>query len=202
VQHNTLWEDPRPVVYVPYAQGPIPWMQLVVRAQSTPAAITGAVREAMHRIDADLPVAELRSMSGYMHDALGDTEVALSLLGSFALMAIGLAAAGLYSVMAYAVAQRRLEFGIRLALGASPRDLLRLVGVDSLRLTAAGILLGLAGAWLTSSLLGDLIVGVRATDPRVLMVTAVFLSLVSMAASTVPALRATRVDPNHALRAQ
>jgi putative ABC transport system permease protein len=119
VHHAALGEDPRPVVYVPYAQGPNPWMQLVVRAQSTPAAIAGAVREAMHRIDADLPVAELRPMSAYVSDALGDTEVALSLLGLFALMAVALAAAGIYGVMAYAVAQRRLEFGIRLALGAS-----------------------------------------------------------------------------------
>ena len=128
--------------------------------------------------------------------------VTLSLLGSFALMAMVLAAAGIYGVMAYAVAHRRLEFGIRLALGATPRDLVRLVGMHSLRLTAVGIVLGLIGARLTSSLLGDLVVGVGATDPRVFAVTAVCLGSVALLASIVPALRATRIDPSDALRAQ
>jgi putative ABC transport system permease protein len=104
--------------------------------------------------------------------------------------------------MAYAVAQRRMEFGIRLALGAAPRDLVRLVGLQSLRLTAAGIALGLVGAWLTSSLLGDLVVGVAATDPRIFAATAAVLAVIALSACVVPALRATRVNPNEALRAQ
>jgi putative ABC transport system permease protein len=202
VQHAELVGQPRPVVYFPHAQGPNADMQIVVRASSSPSAITSGVREAMQRIDADLPVTELKPMTAYLSGALGDTEVALSLLGSFALMAIGLAAAGIYGVMAYAVAQRRLEFGIRVALGAGPRDLLRLVGMHTLRLTAVGIALGLIGAWLTSSLLGDLVVGVGATDPRVFALTALFLALIALAACVVPALRATKVDPNEALRAQ
>jgi putative ABC transport system permease protein len=193
VQHADLAEHPRPVVYYPYAQGPTAEMQLVVRAASSPSAITSGVRAAMQRIDADLPVSELKPMTTFLSGALGDTEVALSLLGSFALMALALAAAGIYGVMAYAVSQRRLEFGIRLALGAGPRDLVRLVGMQSLRLTATGIVLGLIGARLTSSLLGDLVVGVGATDPRVFAATAAFLACVALAACVVPALRATRV---------
>ncbi|HMC76966.1 MAG TPA: ABC transporter permease [Vicinamibacterales bacterium] len=202
VQHKSLGDRPRPVAYYPHAQGPDGDMQLVVRAAAAPGAIAGGVREAMQRIDADLPVTELKPMTAFLSGALGDTEVALSLLGSFALMALTLAAAGIYGVMAYAVAQRRLEFGIRLALGAAPRDLVRLVGVQSLRLTLVGIVLGLAGAWLTSSLLGDLVVGVGTTDARVFAATAAFLATVALAACVVPALRATRVDPNQALRAQ
>jgi putative ABC transport system permease protein len=202
VQHASLSGRPRPVVYYPHAQGPDGNMQLVVRATSSPAAIASGVREAMQRIDADLPVTELKPMTTFLSGALGDTEVALSLLGSFALMAIVLAAAGIYGVMAYAVAQRRLEFGIRLALGAAPRDLVRLVGMQSLRLTAAGIALGLVGARLTSSLLGDLVVGVGTADPRVFASTAAFLACIALAACVVPALRATKVDPNEALRAQ
>ena len=202
VQHRSLSGRPRPVAYYPHAQGPEGDMQLVVRAASSPAAIAGGVREAMQRIDADLPVSELKPMTAFLSGALADTEVALSLLGSFALMAIALAAAGLYGVMAYAVAQRRVEFGIRLALGAAPRDLIRLVGMQSLRLTAAGIALGLAGAWLTSSLLGDLVVGVGATDPRIFAATAAALAIVALAACVVPARRATTVNPNEALRAQ
>jgi putative ABC transport system permease protein len=100
------------------------------------------------------------------------------------------------------VTQRRLEFGIRLALGASPRDLLRLIGLHGLRLTAIGIIIGLIGAWLTTSLLGNLIEGVTATDPRVFAGTAVVLALIAMSACLVPALRATMVDPNDALRAR
>ena len=202
VQHASLSGRPRPVAYYPHAQGPNGDMQLVVRAASSPGAIAGGVREAMQRIDADLPVAELKPMTAFLSGALGDTEVALSLLGSFALMAIALAGAGIYGVMAYVVAQRRLELGIRLALGATPGDLVRLVGAQSLRLTAAGIVLGLIGARLTASLLGDMVVGVRATDPRVFAATALVLAAIAFAASVLPALRATRVDPNEALRAQ
>ena len=202
VQHESLSGRPRPAIYFPLAQHPEGDMQLVVRAAGSPAAITGGVRQAMQRVDPDLPVAELRPMTYFLANALGDTEVALSLLGSFAIMAIVLAAAGIYGVMAYAVAQRRVEFGIRLALGAAPRDLVRLIGMASLRLTIAGLVLGLTGAWLTSSLLGDMIEGVGPRDPRVFAAAAALLGLVAMAACAVPALRATRVDPNDALRAQ
>jgi ABC-type antimicrobial peptide transport system permease subunit len=140
-------------------------------------------------------------MSYYMSGALGDTEVALSLLGSFALMALALAAAGIYAVMAYAVAQRRIEFGIRMALGASGGDVLRLVVGQGVRLAAIGITIGVAGAVLTSSLLGDLVVGVRAGDPRLLAATAVLLAVVAITACLAPALRAMRVNPNDTLRA-
>jgi putative ABC transport system permease protein len=200
VQHVSLSDPPRPVVYYPHAQGPTGAMQLVVRAADSPASIAGGVRGAMRRIDPDLPVSELKPMTSYLAGALGDTEVALSLLGSFALMAIALAAAGIYGVMAYAVAQRRLEFGIRMALGAARGDVFRLVASQGLRLTAAGIAIGLAGAALTSSLLGDLIVGVRPGDPRILAATAAALASVAMIACAAPALRALRLDPNEVLR--
>jgi predicted permease len=202
VQHASLADRPRPAVYYPHAQGPDGAMQIVVRAASSPSAIAAGVRAAMAKVDPDLPVAELRPMTYYLSGALGDAEVALSLLGTFALMAMGLAAAGIYGVMAYAVAQRRLEFGIRMALGATRQDVLRLVGAQGLRLTATGIAIGLAGAAFTSSLLGDLIVGVRAGDPRIFAATAAILGIIAMAACLAPALRAIRVDPSDALRAR
>ena len=124
----------------------------------------------------------------------------MSLLGTFALMAIALACAGIYGVMAYAVAQRRMEFGIRLALGATRRDLLTLVGRQGLRLTGAGVAIGLAGARLTSSVLRDMIYGVRPTDPIVYVTTAIVLAAIGLAACVVPAFRAMRVDPIVALR--
>ncbi len=139
-------------------------------------------------------------MRSYVQGALGDTEVALSLMGSFAIMALVLASAGIYGVMAYGVAQRRREFGIRAALGASPRDLVKLVGLHGLKLAAAGTALGLAGARAAWSLLSGMVYGVQPGDPRLLAATAALLLIVAMTACTVPALRAMRVDPNQALR--
>jgi len=199
VQHVSLSDRPRPVVYYPHAQGPTGSMQIVARAASDPAAIASGIRAAMQRIDGDLPVTELRPMATYLSAALADTEVALSLLGSFAVMALVLAAAGIYGVMAYAVAQRRLEFGIRLALGATPRDLVRLVGAHGLRLTAIGIAAGLAGARATTSVLEGLVAGIGVTDTRVFGATALLLASIAMIACIAPAMRATRVNPNDAL---
>ena len=199
VQHASLTGRPRPVVYYPHAQNPNGSMQLVVRATSTPAAITAGVRESLRRIDQDLPLDQLRPMTYYISGALEDSEVALSLLGSFALMAIALAAAGIYGVMAYTVAQRRVEFGIRLALGASPRDLLRLVASHGLRLTAIGIVLGLAGARMSTILLQDLVEGIDVTDVRVFGATAIALIVIAMTACLFPALKAAYVDPNEVL---
>jgi putative ABC transport system permease protein len=202
VQHANLASEPRPVVYYPHAQGPDSGMQLVVRSTSSPAAIAGAVREAMRRLDPDLPVTELKPLSDLVQTSLMDTEIALSLLGSFALLAILLAAAGVYGVMAYAVAQRTTEFGIRVALGASPRDLMRLVGRQGLTLTAAGVAIGLVCARLASSALTGMVYGIRPSDPVVFVTTAAILAAIALSACVVPALRALRVDPIVALKAQ
>jgi predicted permease len=201
VRHGSLQREARPVIYMPHAQGPDGAMQLVVRSAGTPSSIAGSIRDAMKRLDADLPATELRPLTELVVGSLAETELAMSLLGTFALLAIALASAGIYGVMAYAVAQRRMEFGIRVALGASPRDVLRLVGRQGLRLTTLGVALGLVGAWLTSSVLRDMIYGVRATDPFVYITAAALLSAIGMAACAVPALRAVRVDPIVALRA-
>jgi putative ABC transport system permease protein len=202
VQHANLASAPRPVVYYPHAQGPDSGMQLVIRSTSSPAAIAGAVRDAMHRLDPDLPATELKPLSDFVQGSLLDTEIATSVLGSFALLALLLATAGVYGVMAYAVAQRTTEFGIRMALGASPRDLVRLVGRQGLTLTVAGVAIGLVGARIASSALTGMIYGVRPSDPIVYMSTAGILAAIALSACIVPALRALRVDPIVALRAQ
>ena len=202
VRHASLATEPRPVVYYPHAQGPDAGMQLVVRSAGSPAAITGAVREAIRQLDPDLPAIELKPLSDLVQGSLVNMEIALSLLGSFALLAILLAAAGVYGVMAYAVAQRTTEFGIRVALGASPRDLVRLVGRQGLALTAAGIFIGLVGARLASSALTHMVYGVSPSDPIVYLSTAGILAAIALSACIVPALRALRVDPIVALRAQ
>jgi putative ABC transport system permease protein len=202
VKHQDLATEPRPVVYYPHAQGPDSGMQLVVRSMSSPAAIAGAVREAMRRLDPDLPATELKPLSDLVQGSLIDTEIALSLLGSFALLAILLAAAGVYGVMAYAVAQRTMEFGIRVALGASPRDLVQLVGRQGVALTAAGIAIGLVAARLASAALRQMVYGVSPSDPIVYLSTAVTLAAIALSACIVPALRALRVDPIVALKTQ
>jgi putative ABC transport system permease protein len=177
-------------------------MQLVIRSASNPAAIAGGVREAIKRLDPDLPTTELKPLTDFVQGSLMDTEIAMSLLGSFALLAILLAAAGVYGVMAYAVAQRTTEFGIRVALGAAPRDLVRLVGRQAMTLTAAGVVIGLVGARIASAALTDMVYGVRPSDPMVYLSTAGVLAAVALSACVVPALRALRVDPIVALKVQ
>jgi putative ABC transport system permease protein len=202
VQHANLSIQPRPVIYYPYTQGPDAAMQWVIRSTSNPAAIAGGVRQAMQRLDPDLPTTELKPLTDFVQGSLMDTEIAMSLLGSFALLAILLAAAGVYGVMAYAVAQRTTEFGIRVALGAAPRDLVRLVGRQAMALTAAGVIIGLAAARLASAALTGMVYGVRPSDPTVYLSTAGILAAVALSACIVPALRALRVDPIVALKAQ
>ena len=202
VQHGSLQGEPRPVVYYPHAQDPSGDMQIVVRSRAAPASIAMPVRDAMRRLDPDLPVTELRPMSDLVQRSLESSELAFSLLGSFAIMAIALAAAGIYGVMAYAVAQRKVEFGIRLALGASRRDLLTLVGRQGLQLTSAGIGIGFFGAWLTSSALKGMIFGVGPTDPTIFAGTAALLAVIALGACLFPALRALKADPITALRTE
>jgi putative ABC transport system permease protein len=187
---------------MPFAQAPDTAMQIVVRSAGTPGAVVAGVRTAMHRLDADMPITELKPMSDLVRDSLATAALTLSLLGIFAGAAMLLAAAGVYGVMSYAVAQRRTELGIRLALGASRRDLLTLVGRQGMRFTLAGIAAGSGAAWLTSSLLRDMVYGVRPTDPLVFAGTAALLAAVALVACAVPALRAMKVDPLAALRAE
>ena len=172
------------------------------RSAGGPAAVTNAVRETIRRLDPDLPVDSIRPLNDIVQRSLFNQKLELGLLGTFALLAVALAAAGIYGVMTYAIAQRVQEFGIRLALGATGADIVRLVAGYGARLTAIGLAFGLAGAWVGSSVLADLLYGVRPTDPIVFGSTAAVLALVALAACLVPTLRALRVDPITALRSE
>jgi ABC-type antimicrobial peptide transport system permease subunit len=141
-------------------------------------------------------------MSEIVVSSLFDEQLELGLLAIFAAMAVGLAAAGIYGVMAYGIAQRTHEFGIRLALGATAADIVRLVAGHGLRLTAAGIGIGLVGAWLLSSALSTEVYGLGARDPIVYGATALLLSIIALAACIVPARRALRISPLTALRGE
>ncbi len=202
VRHGTLARASRQVVYYPHAQIPGSGMELVVRSAGGPAAITNAVRETIRRLDPDLPVDSMRPLDDIVQTSLFNQKLELGLLGTFALLAVALAAGGIYGVMSYAVAQRVQEFGIRLALGATGADIVRLVAGYALRLTGTGIGLGMAGAWLGSSVLSDLLYGITPTDPIVFASTTALLAAIALSACVIPARRALGVDPITALRSK
>jgi ABC-type antimicrobial peptide transport system permease subunit len=202
VRHGNLAQTSRQVVYYPHAQRPEAGMELVVRSAGAPAAIIPALRDTIRHLDPDLPVNSVKPMSDIVRTSLLDRQVEFALLGAFAVFALLLAAAGIYGVMSYAIGQRIQEFGIRLALGATSYDIIRLVGGYGARLAVAGFAIGLLGAAIAGRLLRDLLFGVGPTDPRILGGAVVLLGAVAIAACVVPARRALRVDPINALRAE
>jgi putative ABC transport system permease protein len=196
------WElgDKRPgEIYLPYLQNPSRLMRLMVRSND-PAAITAPMRSAVLSVDKTQPVGEVRSIEDFLDAATSQRRMGMVLLGVFAALATFLAAVGIYGVMSYAVSQRVHEIGIRMALGAQPGDVLRLVVREGLRLTLLGALIGgvasvAAARWVASDLYG-----IKAWDPLTLAGVAALLISVALLACYVPARRATRVDPMRALR--
>jgi putative ABC transport system permease protein len=192
-----------PTVYAPYAQyhneG---WGTnvLAVRTTGDPLAATGMVRDQIHSFLPNLPVAEVASMEQLLARSLSRTRFSMLLLSIFAALALVLAAVGIYGVMAYAVAQRTREIGVRLALGAQPRDVLGMILMGGGKLAAFGLVLGLVGSLGVTYLLRSQLYGVSSTDPVTYASVALLLGLIALAACYLPARRATRVDPLVALR--
>jgi putative ABC transport system permease protein len=174
----------------------------VVRTNGDPASLAPPIRTAIWSVDAEVPVFDIRRMSDIVSRSLGTRRFTLTMLSSFAALALVLAALGLYGVLSYAVAQRTSELGVRLALGATPRRVLGLVLGDGLRLTITGVVLGLLLGVATSRAMSDLLFGVGAFDPASFALAIVVLLIVALAASLIPARRAARVDPIVALRAE
>ena len=201
VKQSELSEAVRPEVYAPYPQTPWPFMAAVVRAHSDPRAVSGALRAAVTRLDADQPPGDVKTMQAYLFQAIATPRFTASLVGSFAGLALLLAGFGLYGVMAYSVAQRRREIGIRMALGAQASDVRMLIVSQGLRMGVIGLCVGLAGALLATRVLEDLLFHVRPNDPATYMAVAAVLLAVLLAAAYLPARRATRLDPLVALRA-
>ncbi|MGH7443648.1 MAG: ABC transporter permease [Longimicrobiales bacterium] len=200
VKLQELGEDPLPTVYLAHAQASEPVMNIVVRTQNQPLALTSRLRDELQAIDANLPLDEIRTLDSIVAASVAQPRFYMVLLLLFAAVALVLAAVGIFGVMSFVVAQRRQEIGIRMALGAPNANVLRLVVGHALALTAAGIVIGLAAAFALTHLLDSLLFGVAATDAVALFGATALLGGTAFIASYLPARRAARMDPLTALR--
>ena len=205
VKHYSLDVEGREQIYLPHTQplfgvySPRD-MTLAVRTSLDPTSVTSAVRDQVFAMDKDLPLYNIATMDQLISDSVAQPRLNLSLLVAFAVLALTLAAVGVYGVMAYAVTQRTQEFGIRMTLGAGRSDVLRQVFFEGGRLAALGLALGLTAALALTRLMASLLFGVKPADPLTLGAAAALLIFVAFAACYIPARRATRVDPIVALR--
>jgi putative ABC transport system permease protein len=173
---------------------------VVLRTNVDPLSIAARVREAVWEIDKNLPVSNIKTMRDVLSGSIARQRFSMLLLGIFAAMALILAAVGIYGVMSYSVAERTREIGIRMALGAESRDVLKLVIFQGMRLAIVGITVGLIAAYGLTRLMQSLIFGVSVTDPLTFALITLLLAIVSLLACYVPARRATKVDQLIALR--
>jgi putative ABC transport system permease protein len=187
---------------VPFRQVSYGSLEVVVRTAGDPAGIADAVKRAVFAQDAALPVSQIKTMDDLLDTSLATRRFQLVLLASFAGLALLLAAIGIYGVVSFTTSQRTQEFGVRLALGALPRDVLRMVLRDTMVRVTIGAALGTAAALGVSRLLESSLFEVRPTDPITIAIVVGGLALVALACSLGPARRATRVDPLTALRAE
>jgi putative ABC transport system permease protein len=200
VKHERLDADPKPELYFPYRQYPNTFMSLVVRTSSDSPGMIAAIRNQVLAVDSDQPVFDIKTMEQRMSKTMASSLFVTLLLGLFAALATLLSAVGIYGTMAYTVSQRTHEIGIRMALGAKPLDVLRLVVGQGMTLTLIGVVIGLGAAFGLTRLMATLLFGVTATDPLTFISVALALGAVALVASFIPARRATRVDPMEALR--
>jgi putative ABC transport system permease protein len=196
VRHRAIDAPAYPEIYSPNANHPV----LVVRSTMVPESLVSGVRAAIRALDPEIPLDEVRTMDGIVSASLARQRFWMMLLGLFALLAQALAALGVYGVISYSVNQRSAEFGIRMAVGARPVDVLKQVVVQTLRLAAAGVAIGILGIFAVARLIGSLLYQVSASDPLILISTALAVIGIALVAGFLPARRAMRIDPMAALR--
>jgi predicted permease len=201
-KNQGLLGNPPRLAYFPLAQKYDGGMTLHLRTATKPEQMRAAVQGEIRALDPKLPIYNVKTLEQYRRDALSDMRIQAILVGGFGLLAMMLASLGLYGVLSYSVAQRTQEIGIRMALGATSSDVLRLVVRQGCKLVAIGIVLGSAGAFAAARLLKSLLYGVNATDPLTFIAVAMLLTFVAVFACWMPARRATKVDPLVALRCE
>ncbi len=200
VINNDLDNITEPDMYLPFAQDPWRSMFLVIHTGADPNQIASAVRSEASAIDKSLPVFNIKAMQQLIGERLSPKRLATVMIGFFGLMALVLASVGIYAVMSYSVTQRTHEIGIRMALGARPQDIFKLVVGHGIMLTAIGLVIGLAGAFAMTRAMSQILYGVTATDPLTFIGISLLLASIALLACYIPARRATKVDPMVALR--
>jgi putative ABC transport system permease protein len=198
--HSGLVQEPSSEVYIPVEQEPWPSFLLFVRSSLPQAETARAIRQAVAAADNNQPIMAIFSMDDLLSDSVSTQRFSLLLIGGFSALALVLAMMGVYGVVSYTVAQRTPEIGIRIALGAQGRDVLRLILAQGLKPVAIGSVIGLIAALALGRVLASLLYGVTATDPATFVIVALLLSFVALVACYLPARRATKVDPLSALR--
>ncbi len=199
LHHRGLDQPIKPEFYVPLTQAPYPAVILVVRSAQDPTSLTSAIRREVQAIDPTLPIAHVRTLEQVIADSIAPRRLSVTLLTVFAMVALVLASVGIYGVMSFLVVQRTHEIGVRMALGAQRSDVLRLIIAHAGALIAAGTILGLIVALLSTSALRSVLYEVSALDLSTFLFVTLILTLVALIASYIPARRATRADPMIAL---
>jgi putative ABC transport system permease protein len=200
---RSLSAAPEPEVYLHIPQVPaLGSMTLMLRSQSDPMSLAAAARQEITKLDPNLPIYDIKPLDEYISDSVAQSRFNSALLGAFAGVALLLTAIGLYGVIAYSVAQRTQEIGIRMALGARPSDALRLVIGQGMALVFIGVALGLGGAFAATRLIRGLLFDIGAADPLTFASVAALITLIALLACYIPARRATKVDPMIALRCE
>ncbi len=201
-KYRSLGEDPTPYVYAPLAQTWHPGMTVVIRATGDPLALAPALRTEVAALDPQLPLSDVKSMGTHLGIALLPSRIAGTALGVFGILGLLLAAVGIYGVMSYSVSQRTREIGIRMAIGSSRQEVVRLVIGQGMKLVGIGLGIGLAGAFGAARLVRGLLYGQSASDPVTIAVVSVVLTGVALLATWIPARRASAIDPLLAMRAE
>ena len=201
-RRRSLDATPRPSVYLPYTQFVLPYMGAMVRTDRGTPAVASAVRAAVAQLDADLPIGDVKTMEQMIEESTGEPRFRSFLIASFAGLALLLAAVGVYGLISFTVTQRVPEIGVRLALGASPRQVFTQVIGHGLKLAVIGVVIGLIAAAGATTLVRGLLFNTSTTDPVVYGSLSALLLAMAAVACYVPARRAMRVDPMTALRSE
>jgi len=202
IRHAGLGSEPQPEIYMPYAHDPFFFLRVAVRSDADPDVLAGAMRAAVWAVDPAQPVSRVRPMTDVVAASVASERFNTILIGTFAVLALTLAAIGLYGVVSYSVTLRLHEFGVRLALGAEARHVVALVLRQSLTLAAFGLAVGVGLSFALTRLIENQLYQTRTNDPITLTAVAGILVTIALVAALVPARRATRVDPIAALRAE